>query len=105
MIRARITSVSITCTLTSLTTLAVLVTTGHYDNANALHAMGYWPVGLSAAFRAVFLTALLFLGSLFECLVVEAGWREWTTGAPIKEVLVEWTAWRNIIAVSVYIYI
>lgn len=100
VIRARITSVSLTCAVTSLCTFGLLVAKGGYDNAEALHALGYWPVGLGAAFRAWALTALLFLGPLFEALVVESGWRAWTTLEPVKEVMGEWTAWRNIIAVS-----
>lgn len=100
VIRARITAVSLTCAVTSLTTFAILVRTGGYGNNVALHALGYWPVGLGASVRALFLTALLFMGPLFETLVVEGGWREWLTLAPVKEVLGEWTAWRNIVAVS-----
>lgn len=101
VIRARITAVSLTCAVTSLTTFAVLVLIGGYGNDIAFHALGYWPVGLGASFRALYLTALLFTGPLFERLVVESGWREWLTLEPVKEVLGEWTAWRNIVAVSV----
>ncbi|KAF3770299.1 Abi-domain-containing protein, partial [Cryphonectria parasitica EP155] len=95
VIRARITAVSLTCALTSLCTLGVLVVTGKYENAQALHAMGYWPVGVVESFRALLLTALLFAGPLFEALVVEGGWRSWVTLEPMKMVLEEWTAWRN----------
>lgn len=100
MIRARITSVTITCVITSLTTFYILAAWGGYTSSNVLHAMGYWPVGVLEALRALLLTALLFLGPLFESLVVESGWRDWTTLAPVREVLDEMTAWRNIVAVS-----
>ncbi|KUI57006.1 hypothetical protein VP1G_04289 [Cytospora mali] len=98
VIRARITSVTITCIITSLTTLYILVAKGNYGNGDAFHAMGYWPVGIPEALKALLLTALLFLGPLFESLVVESGWRDWMTLAPVKEVLNEMTAWRNIVA-------
>lgn len=62
--------------------------------------MGYWPLGLGEAFRALLLTALLFLGPLFESLVVEGYWREWMTGEPVKELLSDWITWRNLVAVS-----
>lgn len=91
---------SLTCAVTSLSTLAVLVIQGGYENPQAFHAMGYWPVGLGESFRALFLTALLFLGPLFETLVVEGYWREWTTGEPLKEVFSDWITWRNLVAVS-----
>lgn len=100
VIRARITSVSLTCAVASLSTLAVLVVKGGYENSRAFHAMGYWPLGLGEAFRAVLLTALLFLGPLFESLVVEGYWREWMTGEPVKELLSDWITWRNLVAVS-----
>ena len=100
MIRARITSVTITCIITSVTTYYILVAWGHYGKNDALHAMGYWPAGVREALRALLLTALLFLGPLFESLVVESGWRDWKTLEPVKEVLDEMTTWRNIVAVS-----
>lgn len=100
VIRARITSVSLTCAVVSLSTLAVLVTKGGYENPQAFHAMGYWPIGLGESFRALFLTALLFLGPLFETLVIEGYWREWTTGEPVKEVFADWVTWRNLVAVN-----
>lgn len=100
MIRARITSVTITCIITSLTTFYILVSRGNYGNGEVFHAMGYWPLGIPEALKALLLTALLFLGPLFESLVVESGWRDWMTLEPVKEVLNEITTWRNIVAVS-----
>lgn len=100
VIRARITSVSLTCAVASLCTLAVLVIKGGYENPQAFHAMGYWPVGLKETANALLLTATLFLGPLFETLVVEGYWRECLAGEPVKEVLGDWTVWRNIVAVS-----
>ncbi|KAL1858978.1 CAAX prenyl protease [Diaporthe australafricana] len=98
VIRARITSVTVTCAVASLTTLAVLTRVGGHGFGSALHALGYWPAGLPEALRALLLTAALFLGPLFEALVVEGGWRDWLALEPVKEVLSEMTAWRNIVA-------
>lgn len=100
MIRARITSVTITCAAASLATFCILVARGGYGAAGALHAMGYWPAGVPEALRTLLLTALLFLGPLYESLVVEGGWRDWVALGPVKEVLRDITAWRNIVAVS-----
>lgn len=104
VIRARIASVTLTCAAASLTTLAVLTRAGGLGFGAALHALGYWPAGLAEALRALLLTELLFLGPLFESLVVEGGWRDWRTLEPVKEVLREITAWRNIVAVSLAPY-
>lgn len=101
VIRARITSVSLTCAVTSLSTLAVLVVKGGYENHQAFHAMGYWPLGLGESFKALLLTALLFLGPLFETLVVEGYWRELMKGELVKQLLGDWITWRNLVAVSV----
>lgn len=102
VIRARIASVTLTCAAASLVTLAVLTRAGDHGLGlgAALHALGYWPLGLPEALRALLLTALLFLGPLFESLVVEGGWRDWLTLEPVKEVWREITAWRNIVAVG-----
>lgn len=100
VIRARIASVTLTCALTSLTTLAVLTRVGGHGLGAAFHDMGYWPVGLGESLKALALTALLFLGPLFEYLVVEAGWRDWLALEPVERVWREITAWRNIVAVG-----
>jgi prenyl protein peptidase len=67
----------------------------------ALHLLGLWPPALRDAGRALLLTALLFLGPLFSYFVVERGWADWARLAPLREVCTEWTAWRNIVAVSI----
>lgn len=91
--------------MTSLATLAVLVIKGGYDNPRAFHAMGYMPVGIMESLRALLLTATLFLGPLFETLVVEGYWREWLAGQPLKDVFQDWITWRNIVVVSTVVHL
>lgn len=120
VIRARITSVSLTCAITSLATYFILANYGHLDHAQVAHAMGYWPLGLVDTGRALTLTAILFAGPLFEYFVVESGWKDWfasghgttlsvkgaATSAthgflqPVRDVLLgsDWMAWRNYVA-------
>ena len=62
--------------------------------------MGYWPVGAAETASSLLLTAMLFLGPLFEYLIIETGWKDWASLAPVKELFSEWTTWRNIVAVS-----
>lgn len=81
-------------------TFYVVTKDGHVTSEGALHLLGYWPIGLAESARAVSLTALLFLGPLFENLVVEDGWRGWIALKPVYELFGEWTTWRNIVAVS-----
>lgn len=70
-----------------------------------LHLMGYWPPGLGEAARALWLTALLFAGPLYESLVVDGAARQWTTLQPLKELWVDWPTWRNMVAVRIAVII
>ncbi|KAK8065840.1 hypothetical protein PG997_012587 [Apiospora hydei] len=98
VIRARITSVSFSCVACSIATLVILTSQGQATYADALHSMGYWPLGLVGTAKSLLLTAILFLGPLYEALVVDEGWRDWTSLQPVTELFKEWTTWRNIIA-------
>lgn len=54
--------------------------------------------------RTCFLTGVLFAGPLYECLVVDGVWREWVDGMqPLRHVWAEWPAWRNYVAVGVFL--
>lgn len=67
--------------------------------AGALHLMGLWPAGLGESARCLALTALLFLGPLFEYLVVDGGLEEWRRLEPVAELASSITTWRNIVIV------
>ncbi|KPM36896.1 hypothetical protein AK830_g9678 [Neonectria ditissima] len=100
-IRARILMASLSTAVCSLVTLALLspqLSSRLQSQQQPLHLMGYWPVGLGEASRALWLTALLFAGPLFESLVVDGAARQWTTLQPLKELWVDWPTWRNMVA-------
>ncbi|KAI0816659.1 CaaX protease [Xylaria sp. FL0064] len=98
VIRARITSVSLTCVVCSLITFVILTSQGHATHAEAFHSMGYWPLGLAETARSLLLTAILFSGPLYETLIVDGAWRQWLSLYPITSLFSEWIRWRNIIA-------
>ena len=104
MIRARITSVSLTCVVCSGITWLILTSNGSNagaglrDGGSVLHSMGYWPLGLAETVRSLLLTATLFAGPLYEAVVVNGGWRQFSL-QPIAAVFSEWIPWRNIIVV------
>ncbi|KAI1489898.1 CaaX protease [Biscogniauxia mediterranea] len=98
VIRARITSVSLTCIVCSVITLVILTSEGQASYGEALHLMGYWPVGLVETGKCLLLTAILFSGPLYETLVVDGAWREWCSLQPVSRLFSEWTLWRNIVA-------
>ncbi|EQL01202.1 CaaX prenyl protease [Ophiocordyceps sinensis CO18] len=60
--------------------------------------MGLWPLGLLETAKAHLLTALLFTGPLYECLVVDGVWKRWLTLKPLRRVWLDWPTWRNIVA-------
>lgn len=99
VIQSRIRSVLLSCTLCTLSTALVLT---HYDASprDILHLTGWYPPALLSSLRALGLTALLFLGPLFDSLVVERSYALWTSLPPpaLAELWSEWTTWRNIVA-------
>lgn len=116
VIRARIASVTLSCAICSVVTFLLLTTNGKPEdgtrllNFDALHLMGYFPVGLAETWNALLLTAGLFLGPLFEYFIVERGWRAWAgldsadggsmrprLFGPLYQ-LAEWADWRNLVA-------
>jgi prenyl protein peptidase len=96
-IRARIRAVSFSTAACSVATLLILFCLD-VDRFSPWHLMGYWPVNLVSSAKAVFLTALLFAGPLFECLVVDGEWQQWLRLQPIQHVWSDWPAWRNLVA-------
>ncbi|KAI2639519.1 hypothetical protein GGS26DRAFT_271860 [Hypomontagnella submonticulosa] len=97
VIRARIASVSLTCVVCTVITFLILTSQGQATPAEALHALGYWPVGLVETAKSLLLTAVLFTGPLYEYLVVDEQWRDLVALRPFAA-LSEWTTWRNIVA-------
>ncbi|KAI1115033.1 CaaX protease [Nemania sp. NC0429] len=98
VIRARVASVSLTCLVCSLITFAILTSKGGATTGEALHSMGYWPLGLAEAARSLLLTAILFGGPLYEALLVDGQWRHWLSFEPVAGLFGDWVRWRNIIA-------
>jgi prenyl protein peptidase len=100
VIQSRIRSVLLTCALTLTTTSLILSRTGATP-LDILHLTGLYPVSLPSSLRALSLTALLFLGPLFDTLVVQRSYTLFTSSfppQPLTELWTEWTAWRNIVA-------
>ncbi|KAL2682523.1 hypothetical protein Neosp_006975 [[Neocosmospora] mangrovei] len=97
-IRARIFVVSLSTAICSLVTLYLLSSHATIAIPNPLHFMGYWPVGLVDAARALWLTALLFAGPLYESLFVDGAARQWLDLQPLRDLWTDWPTWRNMVA-------
>lgn len=61
--------------------------------------MGYFPIGVEEAAKTVGLTAILFLGPLFEAGIVEGRWRDWIRLQGLQATYSGWIGYRNMIAV------
>ena len=97
VIRARVTSVTISTVLSCLVTLVIL--SSQSNDSDPLQSMGLWPIDFVASLRALLLTAILFAGPLYESLVLDGAWRSWLNLRPLIQVWSEWTRWRNIVVV------
>ncbi|KEY67290.1 hypothetical protein S7711_04543 [Stachybotrys chartarum IBT 7711] len=105
-IRARIRAVSLSTAACSLSTLLILYGRQARDEhatagpvqLSPWHHMGYWPVDLAVSAKALLLTALLFAGPLYECLVIDGAWAEWARLEPVKQAWRDWPTWRNLVA-------
>lgn len=87
--------------LCSVSTFVLLSSVGDGSPLKAIHQMGYFPVGVEEAVKAVALTAILFIGPLFESGIVEGNWRDWIRLRGLDAVISGWIGWRNIVAVRI----
>lgn len=100
MIRARIRAVTGSCVASSLVVLWLIVEEGNSSLGAALSMLGWWPIDLADILRSLLLTAILFLGPLFERGIAEGEWRTWFRRSKLSESLSGWIGWRNYVAVS-----
>ncbi|KAJ5238321.1 CAAX amino terminal protease [Penicillium chermesinum] len=99
VIRARIRAVTGSCIIASLVVLWLATEEGNTSFAAAVMLLGWWPISVADIARCVLLTAVLFLGPLFERGIVEGEWRLWFRRNKLYESLSGWIGWRNYVAV------
>jgi prenyl protein peptidase len=87
------------CILCSVGTFVLLTSVVDGSPLKSVHRMGYFPIGVTEAFQSLGLTAILFLGPLFEAGVVEARWRDWIRLRGVSAAISGWIGWRNMVAV------
>ncbi|KZF21294.1 hypothetical protein L228DRAFT_249099 [Xylona heveae TC161] len=98
VVRARIRAVTLSCVLSALLTVYVAMDYGKSTLSNALRLMGWWPVAPLEIAKALLLTAVLFVGPLFESGIVEGGWRDWIRISTLTDTMGNWIGWRNYVA-------
>lgn len=87
--------------MSSVIVLWLVVEEGNSSLDAGVRLLGWWPVGLLETIRSLLLTAILFLGPLFERGIVEGEWRYWFRRSKLSESLGGWIGWRNYVAVSI----
>ncbi|CZT07708.1 hypothetical protein WAI453_005164 [Rhynchosporium graminicola] len=98
VIRGRIRSVTTSCIICSMFTFVLLSVQDNGGALKSIHLMGWFPIGIFEALKGVALTAILFLGPLFEGAVAEGQWRDWCLLRGLNSVISGWMGWRNFVA-------
>ncbi|KAF2722147.1 Abi-domain-containing protein [Polychaeton citri CBS 116435] len=75
VIAARVRAVTITCLLCAAVTLYVLLVIGKLPLFAAFQLLGVWPVSLSDIAKVLLLCVILFVGPLYEGIIVEKAWK------------------------------
>ena len=101
MIRARIRAVTLSCIISVIAVWGFLIR-NDVSFPESMHLLGWWPMGLAEVFRTLLLTAILFVGPLFER-VAEGEWKDGNTIRRIYDSLNSWMGWRNYVAVRILI--
>jgi prenyl protein peptidase len=94
VIRARIQTVTLACIVSTAAALYLLLAVAHTSPLQALHTLGWWPIRPLDVLRPLLLTALLFLGPLFELIFVD----RLPTKSHLTSTLASWQGYRNYIA-------
>ncbi|EER40422.1 CaaX prenyl proteinase Rce1 [Histoplasma capsulatum H143] len=98
VIKARVRAVTTSCFLSSLGIFCFFILKASCAPAEALRLLGWWPIGPLEIAKSFLLTALLFMGPLFEAGIVEGEWKDWIRGRRVAETLGGWIGWRNFVA-------
>ncbi|KAL1959380.1 hypothetical protein VTO42DRAFT_2183 [Malbranchea cinnamomea] len=98
VIKSRVRTVTVSTFLCSAGLYLFMVNKANFSHSESLRLLGWWPIGLPEIAKSVLLTALLFMGPLFEKGIAEGEWRSWVRGSEIIECLRGWIGWRNYVA-------
>jgi prenyl protein peptidase len=89
--------VGLTCAACTLVTVYILAVVGHKTPDEVLRLLGIWPVNLVDILRVIGLAMILFSCSLYEELVVNSAWRQWSLTSFKENIFDSWIGYRNLI--------
>lgn len=76
IIKARMRAVGLSCIVSTVVAVSVLVTAGHATPRDVLRLFAVWPVNVIDCFKVMALVAVLFVGPLYEHFIVDGAWRD-----------------------------
>ncbi|KAF2207015.1 hypothetical protein CERZMDRAFT_51975 [Cercospora zeae-maydis SCOH1-5] len=77
VIKARVRAVGLTCIASTVIAVYVLVSCGHATPRDLLRLLAVWPVNFLDCARTLALLSVLFVGPLYETILVDSGWKFW----------------------------
>lgn len=101
VIAARVRAVGLTCLACTVMTAYLLAFYGHADPYETLRLLGLYPVNLLDIPRVLALVTVLFACSIYENVVVDAEWRDWSPGALKAELWTNWLGYRNLVVAPI----
>jgi prenyl protein peptidase len=97
VIKARVRAVGLTCLVCVVVTVYVLAIYGRARPADVSRLLGLWPVDPIDILKVLALVAVLFVGPLYESIIVDGDWREWTFSSFKEGIFDNWIGYRNLI--------
>lgn len=97
VIRARVRAVTLTCVTCTVIAVSVLVGLGSATPQDVLRLLGVWPIDLVDIVKVLSLVAVLFVGPLYENVVVDGDWRGWSFSGFKEGIYDSWTGYRNLL--------
>lgn len=97
VIQARVRAVGLTCIACFGITAYILITYDHASIAELLRLLGVWPVDFIDILKVLGLVMILFTCSLYEAILVDGEWRDWSPASFKEATWDSWTGYRNLI--------
>lgn len=97
VIRARTRAVGLVCVACTLITTYILVVHDHATSGEVLRFLGLWPAQLIDIAKVIGLVMVLFSCSLYELIIVDGDWRNWSPSAFKEGIWDSWIGYRNLL--------
>ena len=87
----------LTCVVCTLITVYVIAIYGHATPQDVARLLGVWPFDMLDVLKVLGLVAVLFVGPLYESIIVDGEWRGWSFSALKEGLFDNWTGYRNLL--------